>query len=60
MIIELELKVQQLSKEAGLTSSTHSKLMQEKVQNELLFSIINILTRVGSTGDTVYSAAGQS
>ena len=31
VITELELKLQQLNKEAGLTSSTHSKLLQEKV-----------------------------
>ena len=47
MITELELKVQQLSKEAGLTSSTHSKLMQEKVWNKLLFCNVTVFTQQG-------------
>ena len=43
MITELELKLQQLSKEAGLTSSTHSKLMQEKVQKHYHSEMITAL-----------------
>ena len=52
MITELELKVQQLSKEAGLTSSTHSKLIQEKVQNELLLELLTMFLHVQGVLET--------